>query len=117
VKLVGTRSNRDGIGARVSVAGANGFKTWNMVRTGSSYASQSELTLTFGLGKPDGTDRAFTVEVDWPSGERMALPQVKANQSLVIEEGRGVAKSDPVVFARPAASPTPTPTPQAPQAQ
>jgi hypothetical protein len=47
----------------------------------------------------------------------MALPQVKANQSLVIEEGRGVAKSEPIVFARPAASPSPTPTPQAPQAQ
>jgi enediyne biosynthesis protein E4 len=113
VKLVGTRSNRDAIGARVTVAGANGFKTWNMVRTGSSYASQNELTLTFGLGRPDGTDRAFTVEVVWPDGERMSLPQVKANQSLVIQEGQGIAKSEPIVFARPAATPTPTPTPQA----
>jgi enediyne biosynthesis protein E4 len=113
VKLVGTRSNRDAIGARVTVTGANGFKTWNMVRTGSSYASQNELTLTFGLGRPDGTDRAFTVEVVWPDGERMSLPQVKANQSLVIQEGQGIARSEPIVFARPAATPTPTPTPQA----
>jgi hypothetical protein len=111
VKLVGTRSNRDAIGARVAVTGANGFRVWNMVRTGSSYASQNELTLTFGLGRPDGTDRAFTVEVVWPSGERMSLPQVKANQSLVIQEGQGISKAEPIVFARPA--PTPTPTPQA----
>ncbi|HZT57907.1 MAG TPA: CRTAC1 family protein [Pyrinomonadaceae bacterium] len=113
VKLVGTRSNRDAIGARVTVTGANGFKTANMVRSGSSYASQNELPLTFGLGKPDGTDRAFNVEIVWPSGERMSLPQVKANQSLVIQEGQGIAKSEPIVFARPAATPTPTPTPQA----
>jgi hypothetical protein len=113
VKLVGTRSNRDAIGARVTVVGANGFKTWNMVRTGSSYASQNELPLTFGLGKPDGTDRAFTVEVVWPSGERMSLPQVKANQSLVVQEGQGISKSEPIVFARPAPTPSPTPTPQA----
>src|ERR1043166_943014 len=111
VKLVGTRSNRDAIGARVAVTGANGFRVWNMVRTGSSYASQNELTLPFGLGRPDGTDRAFTVEVVWPSGERMSLPQVKANQSLVIQEGQGISKAEPIVFARPA--PTPTPTPQA----
>ncbi|HYY94282.1 MAG TPA: CRTAC1 family protein [Pyrinomonadaceae bacterium] len=111
VRLVGTRSNRDAVGARVTVSGTNNFKTWNMVHTGSSYASQSELTLTFGLGKPDGTDRAFTVEVVWPSGEKMSLPQIKANQSLVIQEGRGVVKAEPIDFVR-----TVQPIPQ-PQAQ
>ncbi len=49
VKLVGTKSNRDGIGAVVRVA-AGGDKQWQMMRSGSSYLSQSELVLTFGLG-------------------------------------------------------------------
>jgi hypothetical protein len=101
VKLVGSRSNRDAVGARVTVSGANNLKTWNMVRTGSSYASQSELTLTFGLGKPNGAERAYTVEVVWPGGEKMLLPQIKANQSLVIQEGQGIAKSEPIIFMHP----------------
>ena len=45
-------------------------------------------------------------------GEVQSLPQVKANQSLVVQEGQGIAKAEPIVFARPAATPTPTPTPQ-----
>src|SRR5581483_10866919 len=52
VRLQGTKSNRDGIGAVVRVETASG-KQWNMVRSGSSYCSQSDLTLTFGLGKDD----------------------------------------------------------------
>ncbi|HYE16434.1 MAG TPA: CRTAC1 family protein, partial [Pyrinomonadaceae bacterium] len=113
VKLVGGPSNRDAVGARVAVRGANNFKAWNMVRTGSSYASQSELPVVLGLGRPDGTDRSFTLDITWPSGGRMTLQQVKPNQSLVIQEGQGIAKSEPIVFARPA----PTPTPAAPPAQ
>lgn len=109
VKLVGTRSNRDAIGSRVTVVGAMNFRTSNRVRAGSSYASQSELVLTLGLGKPDGTDRAFTLEIVWPSGERVWLPQVKPNQSLVIQEGQGIAKSEPIVFVRPPSMVTPTP--------
>ncbi|HJQ32031.1 MAG TPA: CRTAC1 family protein [Pyrinomonadaceae bacterium] len=111
VKLVGTRSNRDAVGARVTVSGPNNFKTRNTVRTGSSYASQSELTLTFGLGKPDGTDRTYTLEIAWPSGEKATVQQVKANQLLVVQEGQGVTKSEPIIFARAAATPTPSPTP------
>jgi len=111
VKLVGSRSNRDAVGARVTVSGPNSFKTRNTVRTGSSYASQSELTLTFGLGKPDGTDRIYTLEIAWPSGEKATVQQVKANQLLVVQEGQGVTKSEPIVFARAAATPTPSTTP------
>ncbi len=110
LKLVGAKSNRDAIGAKVTVRGANNFKTSNMVRTGSSYASQSELPLTMGLGKPDSTERTFTVDIVWPSGGRMRVPDVKANQSLVIEEGKGISKAEPIIFARPVAEPSPSPT-------
>ncbi len=109
VKLVGTRSNRDGIGARVTVSGAGGFTTRNAVRTGSSYASQSESPLTLGLGKPDGAERIFTLEIVWPSGEKAVVQQVRANQTLVVQEGQGIVKTEPIVFARAAPQPTPTP--------
>ncbi len=110
VRLVGSRSNRDAVGARVSVVGAANPR--NMVRTGSSYASQSELPLTLGLGKPEGAEKTVALEIQWPSGERMTLQQVKANQSLVIQEGQGIIKAEPIVFARVAPTPTPTPAPQ-----
>ena len=111
VRLVGNRSNRDAVGAKLTVRGAGDFKTSNTVRTGSSYASQSELALTLGLGKPDSTERAFTLDIVWPGGEKMTLPQVKANQSLVIQEGQGITKAEPIVFARAAPQPTPSSTP------
>jgi len=109
VRLVGSRSNRDAVGARVTVSGANNFKARNVVRTGSSYASQSETTLTLGLGRPDAAERTFTLDIVWPNGEKMSLQQIKANQSLVVQEGQGVARSEPIIFAR--AAPTPTPAP------
>jgi hypothetical protein len=112
VKLVGSRSNRDAIGARVTVKSANNTRTWGMVRTGSSYASQSELQLTFGLGKPEGADKLLTLEISWPSGGKMTAQQVLANQVLLIQEGQGIIKAEPIVFARAAAlAPTPAPAP------
>jgi hypothetical protein len=56
-----------------------------MVRSGSSYASQSDLTLTFGLGA-DATP--VTIEVEWPSGARDRLEKVTTRQLLTVEEGR-----------------------------
>ncbi len=50
IRTIGTKSNRDGIGASVAIASASG-KQWNVVRSGSSYASQSDLALVFGLGQ------------------------------------------------------------------
>ena len=85
VRLVGTRSNRDGIGAVVRVQSAGG-KQWNMVRSGSSYCSQSDLALTFGLGK----DTSAQVEVEWPSGARQQFKDVQANKFLTIDETRGI---------------------------
>ena len=84
VRLNGTKSNRDGIGAVVRVESASG-KQWGMVRSGSSYCSQSDLAATFGLGK----DTAASVEVDWPSGTVQRFSNVQANRFLVIDEARG----------------------------
>jgi enediyne biosynthesis protein E4 len=88
VRTRGVKSNRDGIGAVVRVASASG-KQWSMVRSGSSYASQSDLTLTFGLG-PDTT--VSTIDVEWPSGAKDHLTNVPARQLVTIEEGRGQVK-------------------------
>ena len=78
VRLVGTRSNRDGIGARVIVG--------NQVRTMTTaigYASSSHAGVHFGLGAAAEVDR---VEVDWPSGTRQTIDHVKTNQVLEVRE-------------------------------
>ena len=87
ITLRGTTSNRDGIGARVTVQMADGTRRWQMVKTGSSYLSQSELPVTFGLGRAAGVQH---VEIRWPGGRVDSLPAEKANQSLVVQEGTGV---------------------------
>ncbi|HEX8136842.1 MAG TPA: CRTAC1 family protein [Pyrinomonadaceae bacterium] len=112
IRLTGTRSNRDAIGARVTVQAAGGLKLSQMVKTGSSYCSQSELPLTFGLGRAE--DKACTIEISWPSGQVDRIPDVKPNQALTIQEGKGITSAAPVIFARqaPPASPSPTPQPQ-----
>lgn len=86
VKTVGTKSNRDGIGAVVRVTSASG-KQWQMVRSGSSYCSQSELAPTFGLG-PDKVVQ--TLEIEWPSGTKQRLTNVPTNQVVTVEEGKGI---------------------------
>ena len=88
VRLVGTRSNRRGIGAVVRVSSATG-RQWRTVRSGSSYASQSELPLTFGLG----TDPVVkTLEVTWPSGVTQRFTDVAPNQRIVIDEAFGLRR-------------------------
>jgi len=82
VKLVGSRSNRNGMGAVVRVESASG-RQWNMVRSGSSYCSQSDLALTFGLGQDA---RVAAVVVEWPSGVKQRLKDVAVNQFLTIQE-------------------------------
>ncbi len=89
VKTLGVKSNRDGIGARVSVTTAGGASEWALVRTGSSYCSQSELPLTFGLG---AADKVAKIEIAWPSGQVDTLRDVAANQAIVVEEGKGQRK-------------------------
>ena len=86
VKLVGTKSNRDGIGAVVRVTAA-GEKQWQMMRSGSSYLSASELVLTFGLG---ARAKADAIEIQWPSGQVDKIADVAAGETVTIQEGRGV---------------------------
>ena len=86
VKTIGTSSNRDGIGARVDVT-VRGTTRWQIVRTGSSYASQSELPLTFGLGD---ADVVAGIRVVWPSGTVDSAQFLKANQVVTFKEGSGV---------------------------
>ena len=90
VKLIGNRSNRDGIGARVTVTRPDGRQQWRLVHSGSSYCSQSDTALTFGLGE---NHRAQSIEVVWPSGQVDRVGPVVANRVAFIEEGRGLLAS------------------------
>ena len=113
VKLVGERANRDGIGAKVTVKTSKGAKLEQMVRTGSSYASQSELPLVFGLGKPE-EGLLLTLEIAWPGGQKDTVANIKPNQAVTIQEGKGVTTSTPIVFVP---VPKPSPSPAASPAQ
>ena len=110
VKIVGSRANRSAIGGIVTVKTSKGVKLEQMVRSGSSYASQSELPLVFGLGKPE-EGLTLTVDVAWPGGQKESIANIKPNQSIVIQEGKGVTASAPIVFVlMPSPSPSPSPT-------
>jgi enediyne biosynthesis protein E4 len=99
VKTVGSKSNRDGIGAVVRVTSASG-RQWSTVRSGSSYCSQSELAPTFGLG----ADKVVqTLEVEWPSGVKQRFTNVPANQIVTVDEAKGIVNgggTPPVAKAR-----------------
>jgi hypothetical protein len=88
IRAIGSRSNRSGVGTIVRLTSASGTQ-WQMVRSGSSYASQSELTLTFGLG---GDTRVSAIEVVWPSGKTQKFANVSPNQLIAIDEARGLLK-------------------------
>ena len=97
VKLHGTSSNRDGIGAVVNIEYA-GEKQWQMLRSGSSYLSQSELVLTFGLGDKTTVTAA---RIEWPSGKTDQLANVAADQTITVEEGKGIVSTKPFSRAGP----------------
>lgn len=83
-KLVGTKSNRDAMGARVHVVSG----TTSQIREiagGGSYLSQSDLRANFGLGK---TKKAEIVELAWPSGQKQSFKNVDANRFYLVEEGK-----------------------------
>jgi hypothetical protein len=86
VKTVGTKSNRDGIGAVVRLKLREG-SAWQQVKSGSSYCSQNELPVTFGLGK---VDKIPQIEVVWPSGIVDKLTNVASNQTITVKEGTGM---------------------------
>ena len=89
--LVGVKSNRSAIGAVVRVT-AGGSTRMAMVKTGSSYLSQSELPLTFGLGQASKVEQ---VEIRWPSGHVERLGPQAAGQTLVVTEAKGVTSKVP----------------------
>ena len=85
VRLVGTKSNRDGIGSVLRLQSASGKQSYT-VHSGSSYCSQSDLAATFGLGK----DTSAAIEIEWPSGIKQSIGTVDADQFLTIDESRGI---------------------------
>jgi hypothetical protein len=87
VRTIGTGSNRDGIGARVTATLADGTRQWRVVHTGSSYCSQGDTALTFGLG---ANHSVRSIEVTWPSGQVDRTGPVVANQVAFVQEGRGL---------------------------
>jgi hypothetical protein len=84
LKLTGTKSNRSAIGARAFVTAA-GRRQRQEVLSQSSFYSQSDLRLHFGLGSATSAD----VEIHWPSGLKEVYRDVKANQMLSLAEGQG----------------------------
>ena len=98
-KLVGTKSNRDGIGAIIRVTSDNSNdRQWKMLRSGSSYLSQSELVLTFGLG---AQTKADNIEIQWPSGQADKLSNIKAGQTVTVQEGKGIVSARPYGLSKP----------------
>jgi hypothetical protein len=91
LKLVGRKTNRSGIGAIARVTVGNRTLTGE-VRSGSTFMSQSDLRLHFGLG---AANAAEAVEVQWPGGALEKIGPLKAGQIVTITEGRGVTGSAP----------------------
>lgn len=91
IQTVGTRSNRDGIGAVISVKTPTGLNK-QTVHSGSSYCSQSELPVIFGMGKEDMADG---VEIDWPSGHHDSIARLPANKTYMIQEGARILAARP----------------------
>ena len=85
LKTVGTRSNRDGIGARITLS-ALGRKLVQEVRSGSTYNSSSDLRVHFGLGAATKID---SIEVRWPSGLTETFAVIQLDSIVTLKEGTG----------------------------
>ena len=96
VRLVGTQSNRDGIGARLRLTAGTRSQI-REVKAGSSYLAQNDVRQHFGLASISRADR---LEVRWPSGKTDVVENVAANQIVTIREGEGIVDRQPL--ARPA---------------
>jgi hypothetical protein len=91
IKLVGTKSNRDGIGAVVRLTSGKDQQS-QMLHSGSSYLSASDLVLNFGLGS---ASKADAIEIQWPSGHVDKLTNVTAGQMITVQEEKGIIKNTP----------------------
>ena len=85
-----TSTNRDAIGARITVT-AGGQKQMDEVRSGGSYISQNDFRLHFGLGKATSAD----VTIRWPDGKAESFPGLAAGQIVTIQQGKGIVKKQP----------------------
>jgi hypothetical protein len=88
-KLIGTQSNRDAIGATIRLF-HGGTSQSRVVRSGSSYLSQSELPVTFGVGKRDVIDR---VTISWPNGRSEEFSKIAAGKQYDCVEGKGISET------------------------
>ena len=86
LKLIGTQSNRNGIGAKITIKSTSGTQT-RTIKSGCSYCSQSELSAIFGVGADTQIE---AIDVAWSSGVVDRLVNVKPNQLIVVEEGNNV---------------------------
>jgi hypothetical protein len=107
VKLIGTKSNRDAIGAKLTLTTSGGATLARMVKGGSSYLSQSELPLTFGLGKP-GSAKNSRLQIVWSSGHKDSIADIKPNQLITIQEGKGIVAAITIHFSPPVVQTTPS---------
>jgi hypothetical protein len=94
-RLIGKKSNRDGLGARLRLK-AGGFSQIREVSAGGSYLSHSDLRANFGLGR---ATKAETLEVHWPSGLRQTFRDIAADAFYVIEEGRDQLGTQKMIHA------------------
>jgi hypothetical protein len=92
IRAIGTKSNRDGIGSKITVH-AGGRDRVDEVRSGSSYISQNDLRVHFGLGAATSIDY---VEIRWPSGLAERFENVAVDGIRVVTEGPGKTSSPPV---------------------
>ncbi len=83
LRLRGTQSSRSGFGAELTLTSTSG-KQVQVIRSGSSYCSQSESVATFGLGKDNMVD---TLQVSWPSGKKDTFQNLDTNQEILLTEG------------------------------
>jgi enediyne biosynthesis protein E4 len=90
IRTIGTKSNRDGIGARIKCVTADAVSQIDEVRSGGSYYSQNDLRVHFGLGK---NLRVKSIEIRWPSGQTETLKDIAANQLITVKEGAGVVRA------------------------
>jgi hypothetical protein len=82
LNLIGTSSNRDGIGSRVKLTSGGKVQTAQKKST-TGYLSQNDPRMHFGLAKNEMVDR---IEIKWPSGKLQVLENIKANQILTVKE-------------------------------
>jgi hypothetical protein len=83
VRLIGTKSNREGLGAKIQLTLPSGVKLYNRVSASVGYASSSEPLVRFGLG---ASEFAAEIQIQWPGGHVQKLSDVKADQILTVRE-------------------------------